>query len=193
LEQRRAQRRAALIRAAIGVYGARGYRHATVRAVCEAAGITERYFYESFPNSEALLVACFQTVNGQLLDTMARAASDCPGGPDTKAAALLQAYYRTLQQSPGGARVFLVEIAGVSPAMDRVLAEALDQFGRLLERTMNPAVGDGGAALLRAGVVGGVVHIALAWIAGGYAEPLAAVVAQAQRLCAVLAPAPARR
>lgn len=37
-----------------------GYRNATVKAVCEAAGLTERYFYESFSNSEELLVASFQ-------------------------------------------------------------------------------------------------------------------------------------
>jgi AcrR family transcriptional regulator len=57
LDARRAQRREALIRAAIEVYGARGFRNATVKAVCEAAGLTERYFYESFANGEALLVA----------------------------------------------------------------------------------------------------------------------------------------
>jgi AcrR family transcriptional regulator len=40
-----------------------GYRNTTVKAVCEAAGLTERYFYESFANSEALLVAAFDTVS----------------------------------------------------------------------------------------------------------------------------------
>lgn len=56
-DERRAQRRDQLIAAAVQVYGERGYQNATVKAVCEAAGLTERYFYESFANSEALLLA----------------------------------------------------------------------------------------------------------------------------------------
>jgi AcrR family transcriptional regulator len=67
-EQRRAERRAKLIDAAIAVYGERGYRQATVKAVCEAAGLTERYFYESFENSEALLVASFNAVTYAVFD-----------------------------------------------------------------------------------------------------------------------------
>jgi AcrR family transcriptional regulator len=41
-DERRAQRRSQLIAAAIQVYGEIGYRQATVKAVCEAAGLTER-------------------------------------------------------------------------------------------------------------------------------------------------------
>lgn len=192
LEDRRAQRREALIRAAILVYGERGYRRATVRAVCEAAGITERYFYESFRNSEALLVASYEAVNAHLGARLQRAAADCAGGPPERAAAMLHAYYGALRESPDAARVFLVEIAGVSPAVDAVMTSTLERFGRLLADTIDPggaaAGDDAGAALLRAGVVGGVVHIALAWIADGYAAPVAQVAAQATRLCAVLAP-----
>src|ERR1700741_2572051 len=62
-EERRLARRERLIEAATRVYGELGYRNTTVKAVCEAAGLTERYFYESFANSEALLVAAFETVS----------------------------------------------------------------------------------------------------------------------------------
>src|SRR5437667_11592958 len=81
-EERRAQRRAQLVAAAVQVYGERGYRNATVKAVCEAAGLTERYFYESFANSEALLLASFQTVTHRLLQALARAAEVEDGAGD---------------------------------------------------------------------------------------------------------------
>ena len=188
LEARRAQRRQALIRAGVRVYGERGYRNATVRGVCEAAGLTERYFYESFPNSEALLVACFEAVNRRLLASMEAAGASCLSTPDDKVRAMLLAYYEVLQAHPNGARLFLVEISGIGAAVDAVLATALDRLGQALERVMNAsASASGDLALLRAGVAGGVVHIALAWIASGYAEPVGAVAAQAQRLCRVLA------
>src|SRR5882757_8998724 len=80
-EERRAQRREQFLRAAVRVYGEEGYRRATVRAVCEAAGLTERYFYESFANSEALLVASFEAVNRVLFSEIKKAGGAADGGP----------------------------------------------------------------------------------------------------------------
>src|ERR1043165_7640115 len=62
-EERREARRERLIEGAIRAYGELGYRNTTVKAVCEAAGLPQRYFYESFANSEALLIAAFETVS----------------------------------------------------------------------------------------------------------------------------------
>ncbi len=50
-----------------GLRRAEGYRHATAKAVCAAAGLTERYFYESFANGEELLRHCFLAVEDDLL------------------------------------------------------------------------------------------------------------------------------
>ena len=72
-EQRRAERRSRLVAGAIAVYGERGYHQATVKAVCEAAGLTERYFYESFANSEALLIDSYNTVTYGVLGEIVRA------------------------------------------------------------------------------------------------------------------------
>ena len=108
LERRRAVRREALIRAAIAVYGERGYRAATVRSVCTAA-------------------------------------------------------------------------------VDRVSGAALKAFGLLLDAAVNGAEArEPSPALLRAGVTGGIIPVALRWIAGGYVQPIDAVVEQAARLCGTL-------
>jgi AcrR family transcriptional regulator len=187
-DERRAQRREQFLRAAIEVYGQQGYRKATVKAVCEAAGLTERYFYESFSNSEELLVASFRAVTSFLQGELEKAGAKTPGGPVERARTMLNAYYEALKSHPQSARVFLVEISGVSPAVDQALKVSLREFGDLLARTLDPD-GEGRAAdepLLRAGVVGGVIHIALSWIASGYAQPLHEVVDAAVRLCFVL-------
>lgn len=189
LEERRAQRREALIRSAVLVYGERGYRNATVRSVCEAAGLTERYFYESFPHSEALLIASFEAVNRAVLACMERAAIVSEGSQRQKACAILQAYFKILEEKPKAARVFLVEIGGVSPAVDDVLDKAVDAFGLLIERTLsNDPAAQPASPLLRSGVVGGVLHIAMRWIAGGYAQNLETVVAAALQLTTLLEP-----
>nr|AYM53695.1 transcriptional regulator TetR family [Cystobacter fuscus] len=189
-EERKAQRREQFIEAAIRVYGAQGYRHATVKAVCEAAGLTERYFYESFSNSEELLVASFQAVKDFLFGELEKASAGSLGDALERTRTMLQSYYELLQGHPQSARVFLVEISGVSPAVDRALVAALEAFGELLSRTITPRT-RGGAAddpLLRAGVVGGVLHIGLSWISSGYTRPIHEVVGAALRLCLVLNP-----
>ena len=71
-DERRLARRERLIEGAIRAYGELGYRNTTVKAVCEAAGLTERYFYESFANSEALLVAAFDTVSRRVFTPVPR-------------------------------------------------------------------------------------------------------------------------
>ena len=181
--ERRAARRDALILAAVRVYGERGYRSATVKAVCDEAGLTERYFYESFANSEALLVASYRAVTGVLLKALEEVGEGTEGSPAERVRAILARYFQALQNDPRSARLFLVEIAGVSAELDRVFADSLDAFGALLERISG---GAGSDPLLRKAVVGGVIHLARDWVARGYAEPIEAVTQAALRLCLLL-------
>ena len=184
-DERRAQRRAQLIAAAVQVYGERGYQNATVKAVCEAAGLTERYFYESFANSEALLLASYETVTHRLLQTLARAGDEAGGDGEHRALAMLRAYFGALQCEPRSARVFLVEIRGVSKLVDEALAVSLCDFGALLARTLAPP-GTPVDPMLAAGVAGGVVHVALYWIRNGHAPGVDAVAQTALQLARVL-------
>ena len=167
------------------VYGARGYQNATVKAVCEAAGLTERYFYESFANSEALLLASYETVTHRLLHTLARAGEDAGGSGEHRVLAMLRAYFGALQCEPRSARVFLVEIRGVSKLVDEALAVSLCDFGALLARTLM-APGSAPDAMLAAGVAGGIVHVALYWIRSDYTPDVDTVARTALQLALVL-------
>ena len=181
--ERRAGRREALIRAAIAVYGERGYRNATVKAVCEAAGLTERYFYESFANSEALLAASYQAVTSILLATLEEVGGSTPGDPADRVRAILARYFQALAGDPSSARLFLVEIAGVSAELDRIFADSLDRFGDLILRTFGR---DDCDPLLRKAVIGGVIHLASDWVARGYVEPIGRVTDASLLICLLL-------
>ena len=185
-DERRAQRRSQLIAAGVAVYGERGYRHATVKAVCESAGLTERYFYESFANSEELLIACFNAVTYSVLGEILEAARHAGRSRTAKARAMLHTYFSALQRDPRSARVFLVEIRGVSRAVDKAFDSALRAIGVEVARIVAPpdAPDD---PLLQAGIVGGVIHIALRWIEDGYTPEIDAVTDCALRLGMVLA------
>lgn len=189
-DERRAQRRNQLIAAGVAVYGERGYRLATVKAVCEAAGLTERYFYESFANSEELLIACFDHVTCSVMAEILEAARLAGDDRIARVRAMLHTYLAALQREPRSARVFLVEIRGVSRAVDKAFDDALRKIGDAVAgQAASPDMPTD--PLLRAGIVGGVIHIALRWIEDGYAPDIERVTHSALRMVGmVLMPPP---
>ncbi len=102
---------------------------------------------------------------------------------------MLRAYYQALKDDPVGARLFVVEIARVGPAVDEVGAALLREFGELLSRTLAPETSarHKSTELVRAGAVGAMIQIAKAWIRSGYARNVDAVAADALKICRVLA------
>src|ERR1041384_2917106 len=76
-EDRQAERRERLIRAAVQVAGRVGLDATSVAAICAEAGLTARYFYESFPTREAIFVEAYRAVQDELFAYIA--ASHGPG------------------------------------------------------------------------------------------------------------------
>lgn len=183
-DERRRQRRSSLIAAAIAVYGERGYRNASVKAVCEAAGLTERYFYESFANSEALLVAAFNAVTYAVHRESVEAAQGIRGRRE-RARTMLHAYFSALRREPRSARVFLVEIRGVSRAVDEAFEVALRTIARSNGELL-ALQGPGADEMLQIAVLGGVLQLASTWVNQGYQPPIEAVTDTAMRLADVL-------
>ncbi|MBR0873603.1 TetR/AcrR family transcriptional regulator [Bradyrhizobium tropiciagri] len=186
-EERRAERRLKLIDAAVEVYGEVGYRSATVKAICEAAELTERYFYESFANSEALLIAAYTHVVDHLHAEMKAAAEAAGKNAEARLHAALTLYFTRLKQHPKPARVFLLEISGISPAVEAMTLDAGRVFSEIL---VPPAIdstrnGKGPTALLSIGMVGAVISIARRWVSREYPETVEEVVAAAASFCSV--------
>ncbi|MCA6124623.1 TetR/AcrR family transcriptional regulator [Bradyrhizobium sp. WSM 1704] len=186
-EERRTERRLKLIDAAIEVYGEVGYRSATVKAICEAAELTERYFYESFANSEALLIAAYTHVVDHLYADMTAAAAAAGDDADARLRAALTLYFTRLKEHPKPARVFLLEISGISPAVEAVTLDAGRVFSEILvPPTFDPRrSGKGPATLLAVGMIGAVISIARRWVSRQYPEPVAEVAATAASFCRV--------
>lgn len=64
--ERQAARRQQLLDAAFDLLGTSGTAAVTVRAVCRAAGLNSRYFYESFADLDELLPAVYDRTVGEL-------------------------------------------------------------------------------------------------------------------------------
>src|ERR1700761_9280591 len=125
-EDRQADRRERLIAAAIEVFGRWGREGATVAAICAQAGLTARYFYESFPNRDALFLEAYRLVQGELLALIEQARD----GADPVRGALT-GLYSPLAEDPGLARVFLLDPHGREPHMQAAGREAATRLVKL--------------------------------------------------------------
>jgi AcrR family transcriptional regulator len=168
-EARVAERREKLMQAAAKLYGAAGTTGVSVTAICAEAGLTPRYFYESFASREALLLAVFRQVCEHLIFDITEAI-------DRKAPtdSALAAFFRLLSEHPDLARVFLVETDHHDPEMLKVGRNMLDQLATLIA----PEVKD---PLARVGAMGAVLRMARFWIEGDYAEPVGHMATLARR------------
>lgn len=181
VEERRALRRQQLIDAAIQVYGENGYRHSGVKQVCDAAGLTQRYFYESFGHSDELLIACYEQAARWMREDNMAAAKAAGKDQVLRSRAMLLAFFQALKENPTIGRLLLIEIRGISPAVDHAIEKALkatsDDIAQVLARPGKPF-----DELLQAGILGGVIHIALHWMASGYRTPVDVVTDTALKL-----------
>jgi AcrR family transcriptional regulator len=182
-EERKAERRAQLLTAAIKVYSERGFRSSSVKAVCEAAGLTERYFYENFANSEDLLVAAASASMEHLIEVLSAKAAGV--APNDRLRTIMFGYFGALREQPAHARAFLVEIRGISPVVDAYLESAIETFAALIADAPLDAL-PRVDRLVAIGAVGAIAHIALDWIIDDFTAPIEDVVDAACRLGAVL-------
>lgn len=175
-EDRQAGRRAELVRAALEVIGRHG-REASVAAICAEAGLTARYFYESWPNRDAIFVDAYRLAQSMLLADIERRIDR---SEPVKSA--LAAFYGALAEHPSLARVFLVDLDDHTPEMRAVSQEASRRLAALLvPRVKEP--------LEVAGSLGAVVQIAKRWIDGGFASSVEKVAATAYPFTQVTAKA----
>ncbi len=113
---RRARRRAALLEAGLELFGTRGCAGTTVRGVCTLAVLNDRYFYENFPDLDALLVAVFDEVARRGEEAILAAVRSAPRDLPLRVRAVANAGPGFLIADPRHARLLTHEIQ-VEPAL----------------------------------------------------------------------------
>lgn len=104
-----ADRRAQLVEAGLELMGTAGARGVSMRGVCRQAGLTERYFYESFGHVDELLVEVLELVVLQARDALFAALDTAPAelGPLIRHG--VRAFTGFLLADPRRGRVMFVE------------------------------------------------------------------------------------
>lgn len=111
-EQRTADRRARLLEAGMNLFGSSASGSVRVKDVVAEAGLTERYFYESFADLDAL----FDAVLDLTIETIERdvnaAVATASDSHYTRVSAALRETVDTLSKDPRMIRIFFVEALG---------------------------------------------------------------------------------
>ena len=162
-------RRRRLLDAGLEVIGTEGLAAATVRAVCREAGLSSRFFYESFPSVEQLAVTLIDEIFERATAAVLAAVANAGPTASDRNRVTIEAFVRELTGDPRVARFTLMEALG-SEALTRrrlalvhsAVAVAIDQ-----KRSMGPARKSGPYREVAAMVlIGGLIELLILWIHG---------------------------
>ncbi len=181
--QREEGRRLKLLDAGLGAFGTVGYARSSIKGICGLAGLTERYFYESFGSKEELLLAVYGGVVEDLLARARERLSQPFVSPSDLLTGVLGIYFRAMREDPRKARLLYFEVLGVSPAVDRAYQDATRLLGGIVTEAVLAAfpVLDRrffSESIVPVGLTGAVTLMAINWILEGFRTPLEDILSQ---------------
>jgi AcrR family transcriptional regulator len=168
-QDRAAERRARLIEATLAVWADPGAK-TTMTGICAEAGLTERYFYESFRNLDEALTAVLDGIAAEIEATTQRAADEAGDDAAARVHASVRAFVELITADPRKGRVAIIE-AGAMPALRHRRTELMRHFAHRAAEEAQELLGlphrgerhDEIAGLL---FIGGMAELITAWLDG---------------------------
>lgn len=166
---RAAERRARLLDATLSVWADPEVR-TTMTAVCGEAGLSERYFYESFPSLDDALVAVLDGVATEIEHAREVAAQQAGDDPIAATYVAISSFVQLLVDDPRKGRVAVIEASALPQLRPRRTA-LLRHFAHLAAESAEQLFGPRGSDPLGdeiAGLIfiGGMAELVTAWLDG---------------------------
>ncbi|MFN8033815.1 MAG: TetR/AcrR family transcriptional regulator [Mycobacterium sp.] len=156
LQDRQALRRDQLIAAGVTLLGGAGGPALTVRAVCREAGLTERYFYESFSDRNEFVRAVYDDVCTRAMSTLMSA---------TTPREAVERFVALMVDDPVRGRVLLLA-PEVEPVLVRSGAEWMPSFIRLLQGKLTEISDPTVQNMVATGLIGALTALFTAYLDG---------------------------
>lgn len=186
--ERLSRQRQTFMDAGLELFGTVGYRATTVRTLCKQAGLTDRYFYKTFSDTEDLLAAVYteslDQIQAEVVAAINTAANQQLALSQIDAG--LEAFFSAFENSRM-ARVCWLEVLGVSPRIDALYTHRTQQFAELLlvlGRAIQPnwSIAEEETRITGIALVGAISQSALQWLLDDYRSPRAMLVSANARL-----------
>jgi AcrR family transcriptional regulator len=156
LQDRQTLRRDELVAAGVELLGDAAGPALTVRAVCRAAGLTERYFYESFADRDEFVRAVYDDVCSAAMSALTTA--------DTPRDAV-ERFVTMMVDDPVRGRVLLIAPER-EPVLAKSGAEWMPSFIELLQRKLTRITDPAKQAMVATGLVGALTALFSAYLYG---------------------------
>jgi AcrR family transcriptional regulator len=128
----------------------------TVRAVCRAAGLTERYFYESFADRDEFVRAVYDDVCATAMSALMSANTPRDA---------VERFVALMVDDPARGRVLLLA-PEVEPVLTRSGAEWMPSFIELLQRKLTRITEPALQAMVATGLIGALTALFTAYLNG---------------------------
>jgi len=170
-EERTAERSSRFLEAGLELMGTRGIAGTTVRGLAEESGLAARYFYESFPTLDDLIVAVFDRLTEEAATrAIAAVAATAGTDDDARTRAVLAEMVDLSLEDPRVGRVLFVESIASPVLAPRVRAESR-RFAGMVAATAS--AGDPEAATDN---LPAELQVAAQFLLGGVAHTLRAAI-----------------
>lgn len=167
-DERAADRRDALVRAAFELVADDGWRQLNVGALCREAALNKRYFYETFDGLDAVIAAVTTWLADEAIATTLAALGPDETGDEATTRRAITAFVEYLTDDPRRARVLFGAVpaadaaAGHRAAAIRQVIATVSTQGRAIHALDDDAGVEAAAAML----VGGTSQAVLDWLDG---------------------------
>lgn len=167
-EERSSRRRAALIDATLDVVAAKGVAGLGVKAICTAAGLNDRYFYEQFRDCDEALMALSDHLTAAVTEAFVDAIATSEPDPHARLRACVAAALNFMTVDPRCGR-FLIEGQSTEALRARrhelVIALAdMMMSGRSLLGPDAPSEED--SRLIALTIISGSIDVSAMWLRG---------------------------
>jgi AcrR family transcriptional regulator len=164
-DQRRAQRRNALLDAALDLFAEQGYLSTSIEQICQRAYVGTKSFYEVFDGRESCYVALLRRIVERTTAHMARVLEGAPDDEPEATRILIEAFAHSFVDDVRLAKVTFGEGSAITPAAERQRRAnrrwAADFIESIWQRY---GVGSRHTRGVAVGVVGGLFEIVADWV-----------------------------
>jgi AcrR family transcriptional regulator len=163
MDERRAQRREQLITAARELLGSGAT--VSVRAVCRSARLTERYFYESFDDRDALVIVAYERASQEAVAAIAEAVAASDGSPEAVARAAVRVAVEQVVDDPSRGHVLIVAPL-TNPVLFEKREELVPVLTALIREQLPGRTSESERDMVALGIAGALTQIFYSYLTG---------------------------
>jgi TetR/AcrR family transcriptional regulator, fatty acid metabolism regulator protein len=171
-------RRRAILDAAVETFAERGFSNSRTRAIAQAAGVGEGTIYLYFEGKDDLLLTAFQE---KVTEFCEAAESILPSDEpfERRLTHFIELQFAGIESDPDLATVLLLESRQSTKFYGERVREVLRAYAAAVDRLIESGIAEGtldaaiDVPLARRLLIGGLEEIALDWLLGQRARPLA--------------------